>query len=94
MPVLSVGAGPSWTERTRTRKDGQPYQRNLWHVTLMGAYSDSAWAWHQHRETATHGCLGSDEEADFRRNHPCPLLRDFMISLSRDWRHRDDALAS
>ncbi len=94
MPVVNVGAGPSWTERTRTRKDGQPYKRNLWHTTLMQAYSDAAWGWWQHREQVTHGHLGGEEEAAYRRDHACPLLRDFMIGLSRDWRHERDALAS
>ena len=94
MTVIRVGRGPGWTERRRTRKDGQPYRRNPWHYALMSAYSDAAWDWWQRREDATHGVYGSDEEADFRLTHPCPLLRDFMIQLSRDWRHGHDSLAS
>jgi hypothetical protein len=91
--VVKVGAGPGWTERTRTRKDGQPYKRNVWHYTLMSTYSDAAWTWWQRREETTRGNLGGDEEADYRREHPCPLLKEFMIQLSRDWRdeQRDKA---
>lgn len=80
MPTQLAGAGPTWTERTRFRKDGTRCKRNVWHVTLMQTYSDAAWHWWQEAEAVTH--LHAAELRDFR---PRPQLRDFMIQLSRDW---------
>lgn len=78
-----------WNARSRYRKDGSRARRNVWHETLMQTYSDAAWDWWQRRDTETNGCLGSDEENDFRLAYPCPQLKEFMIRLSWDWR-RDD----
>lgn len=88
MSTMTVGAGPIWTPRPRYRKDGTKALINVWHDWLMQTYSDAAWDWHQRREDETNGVLGSDEEADFRLENPCPQLKDFMIRLGREWRYQ------
>lgn len=74
----------AWHERRRTRLDGKPYRRNLWHVTLMETYTSAAWDWWVRCE-ATAGGYPSEEQ-DFRAVHPRPLLRDFMVTLAHEWR--------
>lgn len=75
----------------RIRKDGQPYARNYWHEHLMEHYSCAAHAWWLRCEATT--SLYPTEVAEFKRDNPHPLLRDFMIHLAAagGWRRREAA---
>jgi len=78
---------------TRLRLDGQPYARNYWHEHLMDNYGSAAHAWWRHCEAST--SLYPTEVIDYKADHPHPLLRDFMIQLSRSggWHITRSALA-
>ena len=74
-----------WSRRRRLRKDGQPYQENHWHSFLMQTYSDAAVLWWGQCEEQT--SLYDTDVAEFKDRWPMPQLKDFMVRLSREWRH-------
>lgn len=69
----------------RTRKDGTPARPNRWHVHLMDLYSTDAYVWWLEAERVT--MLYATELAEHKLVKPHPQLKDYMIRLSREWRH-------
>jgi hypothetical protein len=74
-----------WSRRRRLRKDGQPYQENLWHTFLMETYSAAAVVWWDEAEEQT--ALYEGDLKEHKERWPMPQLKDFMIRLGREWRH-------
>lgn len=65
---------------------GRRIGHNPWRQLITTSQRSAAHAWRVQAETVA---LGYDAElAEYRAQHPCPNLRDFMLGLSEGWKQQ------